>query len=76
MSVSVGFCLMSNALRIIIPPPGSAMTNGSVRAGCAVWNRPALTDPFVIALPGGGMIILRAFDIKQYPTDTLTASPR
>jgi len=49
---------------------------GDDLAGCAVWNRPALTDPFVIALPGGGMIILRAFDIKQYPTDTLTASPR
>jgi len=45
-------------------------------AGCAVWNRPALTDPFVLALPGGGMVILRAFDIKQNPTDTLTASPR
>ena len=44
-------------------------------AGCAVWNRPALTDPFVIALPGGGMVVLKAFDIKRDPADTLMKTP-
>jgi hypothetical protein len=43
-------------------------------AGWAVWNQPALTDPVVIALPGGGTVILRAFDIKRDPADTLTAA--
>ncbi|AWM41820.1 hypothetical protein GobsT_70690 [Gemmata obscuriglobus] len=37
------------------------------------WDRPSLTDPFVIPLPGGGTVILTAFDIKQNPADTLVA---
>jgi hypothetical protein len=45
-------------------------------AGRAVWNQPALTDPFVIALPGGGTVILKAFDIKRDPVDTLTGTTR
>ncbi len=39
-----------------------------------VWNRPALTEPFVIPLPGGGTVVLTAFDIKRDPADTLTAT--
>ncbi|MDY3550950.1 hypothetical protein R5W24_000019 [Gemmata sp. JC717] len=35
------------------------------------WDRPSLTDPFVIPLPGGGTVVLTAFDIKQNPADTL-----
>ena len=45
-------------------------------AGCAVWNRPALTDPCVIPLPGGGSVVVKAFDIKQNPADTLTGAIR
>jgi hypothetical protein len=45
-------------------------------AGCAVWNQPALTDPFVIPLPGGGTVVLKAVDIKRHPADTLTNAPR
>lgn len=45
-------------------------------ASCAVWNGPALTDPCVIALPGGGTVVLKAFDIKRDPTHTLTNAPR
>ena len=45
-------------------------------AGCAVWNQPALTDPFVISLPGGGTVGLKALDIKRDPADTLTAAAR
>lgn len=43
-------------------------------ARCAVWNQPALTNPFVIALPGGGTVILKGFDIKRDPTHTLTTA--
>ncbi len=44
--------------------------------GCAVWNQPALTDLFVIALPGGGTVALKALDIKRNPADTLTNATR
>ncbi|MCE9567187.1 MAG: hypothetical protein K8U57_34730 [Planctomycetes bacterium] len=43
-------------------------------AGCAVWNQPALTAPFVLALPDGGSVVVKAFDIKQDPAHTLTAA--
>jgi hypothetical protein len=39
--------------------------------GGEVWDRPALTDPVVIALPGGGTVVARAYDVKQNPADTL-----
>jgi hypothetical protein len=39
-----------------------------------VWNRPALTDPCVIPLPGGRSLVVKAFDIKQNPADTLRLS--
>lgn len=45
-------------------------------ADCAVWNQPALTDPFVIALPGGGSVVAKALDIKRDPAHTLTATAR
>jgi hypothetical protein len=34
-----------------------------------VWNRPALTDPCVIPLPGGRSVVVKAFDIKRNPAD-------
>jgi hypothetical protein len=45
-------------------------------AGFAVWNQPALTDPFVITLPGGGVVVLKTFDIKNDPAHTLTGTPK
>lgn len=36
------------------------------------WNRPGLIEPFSFALPGGGKIVVKAFDIKRDPADTLT----
>ncbi len=36
-----------------------------------VWNRPALTDPYVIPLPGGGSVAVTAFDIKENPAQVL-----
>ena len=40
-------------------------------AGFPVWNQPALTDPYVLPLSGGGSVVVKAFDIKLNPTDTL-----
>lgn len=42
-------------------------------AGYAVWNQPALIEPSVIPLPGGGSVVVKALDIKRAPADTLTA---
>jgi hypothetical protein len=39
-----------------------------------VWNQPALTDPCVIPLPDSGSVVVKAFDIKQNPADTLSVS--
>ncbi len=36
-----------------------------------IWNQPALTEPCVVPLPGGGSVVVKAFDIKQNPADTL-----
>jgi hypothetical protein len=35
-----------------------------------VWDGLALTDPVVIPLPGGGEVVLTAFDVKRDPADT------
>ena len=44
------------------------------QAGCEIANRPPLTAPFVIPLPGGGTVVLLAIDVKRDPADTLTAT--
>lgn len=64
----------SASLLIVVAASRDDVTTGWAEylAGFAVWNRPALTDPFVIALPGGGTVVLKAFDIKQDPANTLT----
>lgn len=41
-----------------------------------VWDRPALTEPVMVLLPGGRAVVLTAFDIKRDPADTLTADGR
>jgi hypothetical protein len=45
-------------------------------ASFALWTQTPLTEQFVIALPGGGSVVLKAFDIKQDPSHTLTATTR
>jgi hypothetical protein len=40
----------------------------------SVWNRPSLTEPFEFPLPGGGTVVVKAFDIKQNATDRLTTT--
>jgi hypothetical protein len=35
-----------------------------------------LTDPVVVRLPGGGQVVVTAFDVKRDPADTLTAARR
>jgi hypothetical protein len=61
----------------VVVNPGEGRTDlAEELAGCAVANRPALTAPFVISLPGGGKVVLSAFDIKRDPADTLTTTGR
>ena len=45
-------------------------------AGCAVWNQPALTDPFVADLPGGGTVVVKALDSKRDPAHVLRSTDR
>jgi hypothetical protein len=42
----------------------------------APWSGPALADPFLLALPGGGSVGARAFDVKRDPADTLAVTTR
>jgi hypothetical protein len=62
----------SAALLIVV-----AVRTGDALAGVAdtaneVWSQPALTDPCVIPLTGGGSVAVKVFDIKQHPADVLT----
>lgn len=71
----LGWKKSASLLVVVVASRGEVLTEWAERlAGFAVWKQPALTDPFVIALPGGGTVVLKAFDIKRYPADTLTAT--
>lgn len=37
-----------------------------------VWQQSPLVEPFQLTLPGGGSLIVKAFDMKRNPADTLT----
>lgn len=71
----LGWKKSASLLVVVAASRGDVMKEwGDDLAGCAVWNQPALTDPFVISLPGGGTVVVKAFDIKRNPADTLTAA--
>lgn len=71
----LGWKKSATLLVVVAASRGDVLTVwGDDLAGCAVWNRPALTEPFVISLPGGGSVIVKAFDIKRDPAHTLTAT--
>jgi hypothetical protein len=73
----LGWKKSASLLVVALAGRGDVLTEwADYLAGCAVWNRPALTDPFFISLPGGGTVLLKAFDIKRDPADTLTAAGR
>ena len=62
-------------LVVVVASRGDAMTEwADDLSGCTIWNLPALTDPFVIALPGGGTVVVKALDIKCDPANMLTAT--
>jgi len=70
----LGWKKSASLLVIVVVSQGDVMVDlADDMAGCAIWNQLALTNPFVIALPGGGSMVLKAFDIKRDPTHTLTA---
>ncbi len=73
----LGWKKSASLLIVVVASRGDVLTDwADDLAGSAVWNRPALTDPFVIPLPGGGMGVLKALDIKRDPADTLTNAAR
>jgi hypothetical protein len=61
----------SAALLIVVMVRAGDALAGLADTANEVWNRPALTDPCVIPLPGGGSVVVKAFDIKQNPADIL-----
>jgi hypothetical protein len=73
----LGWKKSASLLVVVMASQGHLLTEwtGDL-GGCAVWNGAPLTDPFVISLPGGGTVLLKALDIKRDPADTLTAAGR
>lgn len=72
----LGWIRSAALLVVVVASRGDVNTEwADFLAGFAAWNAPALTDPFVIRLPGGGSVVVKAFDIKQNPADTLTDRP-
>ena len=67
----------SAALLVVVGASGDvALTDRDDLAGLSVWSPPALTAPFVIALPKGGSVVVKGFDVKRDPADTLTTTGR
>lgn len=57
----------SIALLVVVVVNGADRSEGV--DGFDVWNRPALAAPFDCPLPGGGSLVIKAFDIKQNESD-------
>ena len=73
----LGWKRSASLLVVIAAGRGNVMTEwADDLADRAVRNQPALIDPFVIGLPGGGTVVLKAFDIKRDPADVLTVTNR
>ena len=71
----LGWKKSASLLVVVAASRGDALTEWAEDlAGCPVWNRPVLTDPFVISLLGCGTVVLKALDIKRDPADILTAA--
>ena len=71
----LGWKKSASLLIVVVASRDDAMTEWAEHlADCAVWNQPALTDPFVIALSGGGSVVVKAFDIKCDPANVLTVN--
>jgi hypothetical protein len=64
----------SAALLIVVTVNLDNALEGVVESESEVWNRPTLTEPCVFQLPIRGLVVVKAFDIKQNPTDTLLRS--
>lgn len=73
----LGWKKSASLLVVVVPRRGDGPTDAvDDLTGCAEWNQPTLTAPFRIALPGGGSVLVNAFDIKQDAAHTLTASAK
>ena len=73
----LGWKKSASLLIVVAVSRGDVLTDwADDLAGCAVWNQPALADPCIFSLPGGGTVVLKALDIKRNPADTLTNAAR
>ena len=64
----LGWRRSASLLIVIVANPGDSSADWTADlAALPVWNQPALTDSFTLALPGGGSVVARAFDIKRDP---------
>ncbi|MBA4191451.1 MAG: hypothetical protein C0467_26020 [Planctomycetaceae bacterium] len=73
----LGWKKSASLLIVVAASKGDVLTERTDDlAGSAVWIGPALVDPFVLSLPGGGTIVVKALDIKRNPADTLTSTTR
>lgn len=73
----LGWKKSASLLVVVAASKGDVLTEwADDLASLAIWNQPALTDPFVITLPGGGTVVVKAFDVKRDSTDTLTKTIR
>jgi hypothetical protein len=67
----LGWKRSASLLLVVAASRGDVLTEwADALTGCAIWNQPALTDPFVVAMPGGSVVV-KAIDIKRDPANTL-----
>jgi hypothetical protein len=73
----LGWKKSASLLIVVAASKGDVLTEcAEYLAGFAIWNQPALTEPFLITLPGGGSVVVKAFDIKRDLDHTLTGPIR
>jgi hypothetical protein len=73
----LGWKKSASLLVVVAASWGDVLTEwADYLANFPIWNQTALTDAFVLDLPGGGSVVVKAFDIKQDPAHTLTATAR
>lgn len=71
----LGWKRSASVIVIVAAGPGDVEAEWSDDlARLAAWNRPLLTDPLRLVLPGGGTLVARAFDVKRNPSDTLSSA--
>ncbi|MBY0513797.1 MAG: hypothetical protein K2P78_07775 [Gemmataceae bacterium] len=72
----LGWKKSASLLVVAVASRGDVAEWADALVGCAAWNQPALTEPVVVPLPGGGTVVLKAVDVKRDPAHALTTPAR